>query len=708
MGLVNFIKLKKDLGLLDVVAISTGSMISAGFFLLPGIAAQQAGSSVFLAYLLAAVLILPAMFSMAELSTATPKAGGGYFFIDRSLGPLFGTIGGVGNYIAVILKTAFALVGIGAYAALFYEIPVKLTAIIFGLVFMIMNILGVKKASGIQKTIVFLLLIILVFFLAEGFREIFFTRKDYTENLRPFLANGIEGLLATTGLVFVSYLGLTQIASMAEEIKNPERNIPLGMFLSLVITTVIYVAGVFIMVSVIPPAELWEDLAPVSTAASRISFFLSPRAGVLIIVVAAASAFASTGNAGLMTASRFPLAMARDGLLPGIFTRMGRFNTPVVSVVVTSGILIFIILVLTETSIARMASSFLLLIFLLINASVIVMRKSRIEAYDPGYNSPLYPWMQVFGILTSLFLIIHMGWGPGLLTLGIAILSALWYWYYARKHTTREGAIYHWFALLGQKEHKQLEVELLNILKDKGLREGDPFGEMIVTATVTDLGWKRTSFDSVVSDVSAKFAREILGTDRDRLKKEFMDVTPIDPALIIPRVSILYGKVGGIDHPVLHIVLSQRGVKKPVMKGEIYSEDHIRVFFFMLSRKDEPKQQLRMLSRLMDLVERDGFVDIITGIGNHREIKEYLLHNERYISFHLMSGTPTAAFIDKSLKEIRFPDDVLVAMVQRKERIFTPRGDTVLRENDIITIIGEPRGIRTLYNQYTHSPSGRK
>jgi basic amino acid/polyamine antiporter, APA family len=126
-----------------------------------------------------------------------------------------------------------------------------------------------------------------------------------------------------------------------------------------------------------------------------------------------------------------------------------------------------------------------------------------------------------------------------------------------KAYNGREGAIYHWFALLGQKEHKQLEVELLNILKDKGLREGDPFGEMIVTATVTDLGWKRTSFDSVVSDVSAKFAREILGTDRDRLKKEFMDVTPIDPALIIPRVSILYGKVGGIDHPVLHIVLSE-------------------------------------------------------------------------------------------------------------------------------------------------------
>lgn len=705
MGLVNFIKLKKELGLLDIIAISTGSMISAGFFLLPGIAAQQAGPSVFLAYLFAAFLIMPAMFSMAELSTATPKAGGGYFFIDRSLGPMFGTIGGVGNYLAVILKTAFALVGIGAYAALFFEVPVKLTALVAGFVFMVMNILGVKKASGLQKVFVFILLVILVLFMAEGLREIFLTpdRDQYLGNFTPFLPEGFGALMSTTGLVFVSYLGLTQIASMAEEIKDPERNIPLGLILSLAITTVIYVAGVFVMVAVIPPQELWQDLAPASTAASRVASLVSSETGVLLIVVAAASAFASTGNAGLMTASRFPLAMARDGLFPGVFTRIGRFNTPVVSVVVTSAILFFIILVLTETNIARMASSFLLLIFILINASVIVMRKSRIEAYDPGYHSPFYPWMQVFGIITSFFLIIYLGWGPGLFTMGIAALSALWYWYYARKRTAREGAIYHWFALLGQKEHKPLEVELLSILKEKGLREGDPFGEMIVTAAITDLDRKRISFETLVSDVSAKFAREIKDADRERLKKEFMDVTAIDPALIIPRVSILYGNAENIDHPVLHIVLSGRGVRKPVMKGEIYSEDHIRVFFFMLSRADEPKQQLRILSRLMDIVERDGFVDTITGIKNHREIREYLLHNDRYITLHLQGGTPQGDFINKSLKEIKFPNDVLVAMVQRKERIFTPRGDTVLRENDIITIIGEPRGIKTLYSLYTHT-----
>lgn len=703
-------KLNKELGLPDIIALSTGAMFSSGFFLLPGIAAQQAGPSVFLAYFLAAFLILPAMFSMAELATATPKAGGGYFFIDRSLGPLFGTIGGLGNYLALVLKTAFALIGIGAYAVHFFEIPVKLTAVIFGVIFMIMNILGVRKASGIQNTFVLFLIAILVFFIAEGIREIFFSplTDEYLQNYTPFLPKGFEGLISTVGLVFVSFLGLTKIAGMAEEIKNPERNIPLGLILSLTITTVIYVVGIFIMVGVIPPQELWENLAPASAAASRVFSLLSPGAGTMLIVIAAIAAFASTGNAGMMTASRYPLAMARDKLFPEIFGKISRFNTPVVSVLITSVILFLIILFLKESDIAKLASSFQLLIFILINASVIVMRKSRIEAYDPGYHSPFYPWMQIFGIISSFFLIIYLGWGPGLFTMAVSALAIAWYWYYARKHTKREGAIYHWFAILGQKEHKEIENEFLHILKERGLRDGDPFGEMIVQARITHLGKKRTAFDSLLTDVTRTFSRDIGGVDKDYLKKEFLSVTPIDPALVIPRVSILYGKVDKVEHPMLHIVLSERGVKKPVVKREISSEDKICAFFFMISRSDEPKLQLRLLSRLMDIVERDRFVSEISKIRNQREIKEYLLHNDRYITLDLKKGTSREEFINKRLKEITLPDNVLVALVQRKERIFTPRGDTQLQENDIITIIGEPKGIKALFNKYIHEESSER
>ncbi len=694
----------RELGLVDVVAISTGAMISAGFFLLPGIAAQQTGSSVFLAYFLAALLMLPAMFSMAEMATATPKAGGAYFFIDRSLGPMFGTIGGIGNYLALIMKTSFALVGMGAYAALFFDVPIKLTAIVFGLVFMVLNIYGVKKTSGLQRVLVLMLLMILVFFVAEGLRAVFFSNdtEEYLRNYTPFLTNGFEGLMATTGLVFVSYLGLTQIASMSEEIKKPERNIPLGMILSLTITAIIYVFGVIVMVGVIPPEQLYNDYAPASTASQQVFSLFSPQVGTFLIIFAAFTAFASTGNAGMMTASRFPLAMSRDKLFPEMFSRINTFNTPARSILVTATIMMIVILGFKESDIAKMASSFQLLIFILLNASVIVMRKSRIEAYDPGYRTPFFPWMQIAGIISYFFLIIYMGWGPALFLMGVTVIAIAWYWYYARKHTKREGAIFHWFALLGTMEHKALENEFLHILKEKGLRDGDPFDEMIVQASISYLGRIRISFKSLVMDVTQHLARETGLANKDELKKEFMSVTGIDPALIIPQVSILNGKVDAIEKPMLHVVISERGVKKPIIKGETVSEHNTRVFFFMLNRSDRPKQRLRFLSRLMDIVERDRFVEDMTTLKNPREMKEYLLHNDRYITLHLQKGTSQEVFINKTLKEVKLPPDVLVAMIQRQEQTITPRGDTTLHENDIITIIGEPKGIKALFNKYIH------
>ena len=114
--------LEKKLGLFDVYALATGATLSAGLFLLPGLAAGQAGPAVVLSYLLAAIPLVPAMLCTVELATAMPKAGGSYYFLERSLGPMLGTVGGFGTWLALTLKTSFALVGLGAYVALFFEI----------------------------------------------------------------------------------------------------------------------------------------------------------------------------------------------------------------------------------------------------------------------------------------------------------------------------------------------------------------------------------------------------------------------------------------------------------------------------------------------------------------------------------------------------------------------------------------------------------
>lgn len=693
--------LKKVLTLFDVFAISTGAMFSSGFFLLPGIASQYTGPSVFLAYLVAGILILPAMFSIAEISTALPRSGGAYYFIDRSLGPLLGTIGGLGTFLALVFKTAFAIVGIGAYASFFWDIPIKVVAISVTLVFMGLNLIGAKKTTRLQNFLVIFLLSVLTLFIIDGLIHIFNSPNISTiknEHFDNFFSNGFDGLIKTTGFVFVSYLGLTQIASVAEEIKNPERNIPLGMILSLLVTGIVYVVGVFIMVSLIDPKTFATDLTPAASTVKQLFSWLPGQTGAYLMVGAALAAFASTGNAGILSSSRYPFAMSRDKLFPKPFSKVGKSGTPIMAILLTTVLIVFFILVLSEEGIAKLASAFQLLIFMLINFAVIVFRKSRIESYDPGYSSPLYPFMQIAGIIISFILIIYMGWIAILFTLAIVFIGFLWYYYYARIKVVREGAIFHWFALLGKNQYSEIENEFMSILKEKGLRQGDPFDETIVKARISKIK-PNFDFEELVEHVSSVFSSE-MHCKKESIYNEFLTISSIEPALIIPEVSILYAKNDGIDHPSLQVIISETGIKKPVEKGEISSEDCIKVFFFLVNPQNAPKQQLRMLSRIVDIIERENFVSDMLEMQNNRKIKEYLLHNERFISLQLLSGTLQAEMIGKQLKDMVFPLDVLVAIIERNGSSFAPHGNTKLIENDVLTIIGEPKSISILFRKY--------
>lgn len=692
-------KLKKELGLFDVFAISTGAMFSSGFFLLPGLASQYTGPSVFLAYLVSGLFILPAMFSIAEIATALPRAGGAYYFLDRSLGPLVGTIGGLGTYFSLVFKTAFAIIGIGAYAALFWDVPVKSVAVAATMVFMGFNLIGAKKTSGLQTFFIIFLLVVMGLFIFDGLYTIFFTEEiEDSHNFTPFFTNGVEGLIVTAGFVFVSYLGLTKVASVAEEIKNPEKNIPLGMLLSLVVTSIVYFLGVFVMVVLIEPSAFAQELAPAATAAKRLFKWLPGQTGAYIMVGAAMAAFASTGNAGLLSSSRYPFAMGRDKLFPPQFAKVGKSGTPYLAIFLTTGFVLLLILTLSEEGIAKIASAFQLFIFMLINFSVIVFRKSNIESYDPGFKSPFYPWMQIAGIFISLMLIVYMGWMAILFTLLITVASIFWYYYYAREKVVREGAIFHWFALLGKYQYSELEHEFMSILKEKGLREGDPFDETIIRARISRIN-KDLGFETLVENISETFATE-MHVSKELLVKEFLTTSAIEPALIIPEVSILYARSEGIDHPSLHIVLSNRGIKKPIEKGGISSEDYIRIFFFLVNPLSESRQQLRMLSRLIDIIEREDFVEEILDHKSDRKIKEYLLHNERYFTLRLIPGSKQAELIGSKLKEIPLPSGVLVALIERDNETFAPHGDTQLKEHDVLTLIGDPKSVSQLYETY--------
>jgi len=692
--------LEKSLTLFDVYAISTGAMFSSGFFLLPGIAAAETGPSVILAYLVAGLLILPPMFSMAELSTAMPKAGGAYYFLDRSLGPLAGTVGGLGTWLALVFKSAFALIGMGAYLAIFFDVPIKPLAAALTVAFAALNVFGAKETSGLQRVLVAILVSVLVFYLVQGFIAVSGLESGRVrDQVLPAFPFGATGFASTIGLVFVSYAGLTKVASVAEEVQDPDRNIPLGMVLSLITATAIYVLGVFVMVTVLDADALRSDLTPVATSGELFMNWLPGATGLILIVVAAIAAFASTGNAGILSASRYPLAMARDRLVPAGFSKLGRFGTPTLSILVTAGLMVLIIFGLSEEGVAKLASAFQLLIFALLNLAVIIMRESGIPSYAPGFRSPLYPWMQAAGIVIALLLIAEMGNLSILFTAAIVVAGIGWYFYYAQQYVAREGAIYHLFARLGQFRYEGLDSELHTILEEKGVGDASDFDRLVARASVIHLDEPKL-YDDVVHDVAAHLA-ETTGLDASKMAQGFLEGSQYSGITVSHGTAQPYSLTAEIEQEELVMVHCQSGICVEFEDDdEVVHTEPVYAFFFLLSPKTDQSQHLRTQATLANRTDEESFLIEWRAASNEQELKETLLHHERYVSLHLLSGTSTEDFIGQRVADLNIPAGNLVALVRRNGQIHIPNGSTALSEGDRITVIGDPAGINRLYELY--------
>ncbi len=693
--------LKKELGLFDVYAISTGAMFSSGFFLLPGLAAAEAGPAVVLAYFISAVLILPPMLSMAELSTAMPRAGGAYYFLDRSLGPVVGTIGGVGTWIALILKSAFALIGMGAYLQLFLDVPIQTTAVGLTILFTLVNLVGAKKSSSLQSVLVVVLLGVLLLFMAQGLAAVFeigfgeVARTQFT----PFLPFGMDGLAATVGLVFVSYAGLTGVTSVAEEVKNADRNIPLGMALSLATATVAYVVGVYVLVAVLDAGMLREDLTPVATAAEVFFDWLPGGIGLILIVAAAIAAFASTGNAGIMSASRYLFAMARDHVIWPRFAEVGRFQTPTLALGLTAAVMIVCLLALDVTSVAKLASAFQLLLFSLVNISVVVLRESRIEGYEPGFRSPLYPWMQIFGTIAALWLITEMGALPVLFTLGLIGVSLLWYRYYASRYMAREGAVFHLFERLGKRRDPGLDRELREVLKESAGHDRDPFADLVTDARVLDVAGP-TEFEPLVWRTCSEVAKDT-GLTTDEIAHRFLDevkagLTPVARGVALPHL-----RLDGLSTPLLYLVRTREPLHMPGPDPVDDKDDrNVHALFVLISPQRDVRAHLNLLARLAGRADDDSFMGEWLAAEGEQDLKEALLHDERFLSLHLESSGPTADLVDCEVRNVSLEPGALIALVHREGDVLVPGGRTMLREGDRLTIVGSVEAIHTLTERF--------
>lgn len=667
-------------------------MLSAGFFLLPGIAAAEAGPSVVLAYAVAGLLVLPAMISKAELATAMPKAGGPYYFLDRSLGPMVGTIGGIGTWFALVLKSTFALIGIGAYVGVYFDVAIQPVAIGLTLAFAGLNVVGVKETTRLQQGLVFGLLVVLGYFIAQGLTELGVLGLSSVAQSRfdPFFQFGFDGFAAATGLVFVSYVGLTKVASLAEEVDDPDRNIPRGMLMSLVVATTVYVLGTAIMVGVLGIEDLSHDYTPVATAAQGFFDWLPPGVGVALVVAAALAACASSANAGILSASRYPLAMARDDLISVTLSKIGRLGTPTRSVAITAGAMILVILFLDVTSVAKLASAFQLLIFSLLNLAVIVMRESELPSYSPGYRSPLYPWMQIVGVLVPLWLVWELGTMSILFTAGLIVIGGTWYRFYSRGQLAREGAIYHVFERLGRRRYEGLEPELRQIIKEKA-RGSAPFEEAVAGGLVVDLEDEVRTFEDVTRRASDRLA-ELVQAPPDELFEAFVEETRLDLIPISGGCALPHLRRDDVSEPHLLMLRSRVGI--PAMDGPIHA------FFFLVSPRSATGPHLQVLARIASHASDEEFMDRWLAAPTPTAVKKVLLEEDRFLTIVVGESGPTADLAGRMIRDTGFPRGALLVLVERAGVAIVPRAETELAAGDRLTFLGDAEVVEEVRARY--------
>ncbi len=547
-----------------------------------------------------------------------------------------------------------------------------------------------------QRLLVTVLVAVMAVFLASGFVWLAQTPGAgtiATERFFPLFTGGIDGFLATVGIVFVSYAGLTKVASVAEEVKDPDRNIPLGMILALVTATIVYVVGVAFMIAVIPPQEFLEDLTPVATAGDTLLGWMPGPVGTSLIVASAIAAFASTGNAGILAASRYPMAMARDALVPSRFQSIGRFGTPTFAVLVTSGVMVLLIVALDISALAKLASAFNLLLFALLNASVIVMRESRIDYYRPGYRSPLYPTMQVVGVIVPLWLIAEMGWLALLFTTAVVLACIAWYFAYGRKRVSRGGAIYHVFEQLGRRVSRELDHELRRIVSEKGLRDEDPFEEVVAQAIVLDVSGS-LQFESALEQASAAAAAR-LGLEQEAILNALMNEVALGLMPVSHGAAAPHLRLPGIEHPVLVMLRARSGIDAPVEDAltGVATSDKVVSLLLLVGGQTEPGVHLRMLAQIADRTDDEDFLPSWLAARGETELKEVLLRDDRFVHIAVTEGALSAELVGRTLPEARFPPGALVALVRRMDETFVPRAGDVFQMGDRLTVIGEPDAI---------------
>ena len=423
-------QLSRNLGLFEALTIGIGTMICAGIFVLPGIAAYTAGPGVIISFTICAIVSLFIGLCMSELATGMPQAGGGYLYVTRAFGPFIGTVVGWTLWLSLSFASAFYMMGFGEYITSFVPaISARIWAILLGLILISINYLGTKETTKLQNLIVSLLLLILVGFVFRGSFSI------STKNYIPFVPNGWSPIFSVSALLFVAFCGFAEITAIGEEIKNPERNIPLALIGSVVIVSIIYLSVMAVIVGLRRYDQLNSTTIFIDLARGLLGKF-----GAFAIICGGIFATVSSANASIMSASRINFAMGRDKLIPDWVNKVHpHFITPYRSIVMTGVLILALLFVGNLELLAEVAAFLSLILYALTCLACIIMRRANVEWYKPSFRVPFGDIVSVIGFISCQFVIAYMQHEVLIIGNFAVLLTFLWYFFYVRKSTKLEG-----------------------------------------------------------------------------------------------------------------------------------------------------------------------------------------------------------------------------------------------------------------------------
>ncbi|WP_342305869.1 amino acid permease [Methanolobus sp. ZRKC5] len=409
------VSLSRDLTLFDITMIGIAGMIGAGIFALTGIATGIAGPAVLLAFLLNGIVATFTGLAYAELGSAIPEAGGSYLWVKEGIGNHFGFLAGWVDWAAHTIACSLYAVTFGAFFSEFVihflgydgisqSTLISISAFVIVTLMAYLNYLGAKESGRIGGMVTLFKVAILIVFACFGIYKTFITPDWSAAFLADpsFLPNGFGGLLVAMGLTFIAFEGYEIIAQSGEEVKNPEKNIPRAILLSLWVAVIIYIMVAFALIGAIKvDGPSWIYLGELGEFSMiRVADQIMAFGSVLIL----AGGFVSTisaMNATVYSSSRVAFALGRMGYLPEALSRINeKRRTPHYAILFSYFIIVSMTLAPIET-VASAANVMFLILFILVNSVLIILRFRRPDL-KRAFKMPFAPYLPIIAIVVQL------------------------------------------------------------------------------------------------------------------------------------------------------------------------------------------------------------------------------------------------------------------------------------------------------------------